>query len=193
MVLDDFGPLAVSCSFGIDFGLHLCLKKGCVRVLFYELSTLPNCIPYALLCSRSTCQTTDRLTYRALDPPIIPVSFFFRVVLPTRFVDPTVSCHWGPKAAYAPTFDPPTTLFPDPRPLHPSFCWPLLFDVYTTPSLVIDAAFLQCFRVVSPSEGPQPPSSSRGSRGQDPTAVPGAELPVLEEVKRIDNPGLQLI
>lgn len=40
---------------------------------------------------------------------------------------------------------------------------------------------------MSPSDGPPPPSSSRGSRGQDPTAVPGAELPVLEEVKRVLN------
>ncbi|CAM9232680.1 unnamed protein product [Pylaiella littoralis] len=46
----------------------------------------------------------------------------------------------------------------------------------------------QCFRVVSPAEGPPPPPSSRGSRGQDPTVVPGAELPVLEEVSLPSHP-----
>eukprot|EP00903_Cladosiphon_okamuranus_P008555 g8210.t1 len=47
----------------------------------------------------------------------------------------------------------------------------------------------QCFRVVPPSEGPpQAQPSSRGGKGQDPVAVPGAELPVLEEVSLPSHP-----
>ncbi|CAM9512569.1 unnamed protein product [Ectocarpus sp. 12 AP-2014] len=46
----------------------------------------------------------------------------------------------------------------------------------------------QCFRVVPPSEGPPPSASSRSSRGQDPAAILGAELPVLEEVSLPSHP-----
>ncbi|CAM9305018.1 unnamed protein product, partial [Hapterophycus canaliculatus] len=48
----------------------------------------------------------------------------------------------------------------------------------------------QCFRVVAPSEGPAPPlTSGRGSRGShDRIAIPGAELPVLEEVSLPSHP-----
>lgn len=66
----------------------------------------------------------------------------------------------------------------------------LSFGVPTPPLGCAGVSFSsQCFRVVPPSDGPPPtPSSSRGSRGQDTASVPGAELPVLEEVRAGSRP-----